>query len=407
MIIPVFNVEHYIKESLNSIIKQSIGFENLEVIMVNDCSTDKSGEIIDQFASKYKNFNAIHLPENSGTPGKPRNIGIKFATSKYLMFLDPDDYYTVDACEILYHKIIEEKADIISGKYDILKSDQIIEINFKNKGFENSDTVKVKNIDECENLLKLPPSVWTKIFKREFIQKNEIMFPEEIPGEDLVFFIKSMLIARKIVFLNDYVVYHYRIRDKNNKSLSFNYTKNLIIGLMEAYMCVLELLSKHGKEKYFPGTIKDHLGYWIEKISLSNLSYEDKMEALERSEKLFENCKKVNEVPNLKSTIPIFNYIINKQFGEAILSMEKLRLVSDINQIKKQYNSELQKQKQQYENKLQKQKQQYENKLQKQKQQYENKLQKQKQLIQEIKTSNSWKITKPLRKASHYIKPKN
>jgi glycosyltransferase involved in cell wall biosynthesis len=396
IIIPVFNVEHYIKESLNSIIKQSIGFENLEVIMVNDGSTDKSGEIIDQFASKYDNFKAIHLPENSGTAGKPRNIGIKFASSKYLMFLDPDDYYTDDACELLYNKIIEEKADIISGKYDILKSDQIIEINFKNKGFENSDIINVKNIDECENLLKLPPSVWTKIFKHEFIQKNKIMFPEGIPGEDLVFFIESMLRARKIVFLNDYVVYHYRIRDKNNKSVSFNYTKKLIMGLIEAYICVLELLIKHGKEKYFPNTIKDHLGYWIEKISLSDLSYKDKMEALEKSEKLFENCKKGNVVPNLKITIPVFDFIINKQFEEAILSMEKVRSVSDINQIKKQY-----------ENKLQKQKQQYENKLQKQKQQYENKLQKQKQLIHEIKTSNSWKITKPLRKASNYIKPKN
>ena len=117
IILPIFNVEDYIKDALKSIVNQTIGLEHLEVIMVDDCSTDKSGEIMDEYANKYENFTAIHLPENSGAAGKPRNVGMEKATGDYLMFLDPDDYYTDNACEILYNKIVEEDVDIVFGKY--------------------------------------------------------------------------------------------------------------------------------------------------------------------------------------------------------------------------------------------------------------------------------------------------
>ena len=113
IVVPVFNVENYIKNALDSILKQSIGFEHLEVIMVNDHSTDKSGEIIDEYAAKYGNFTAVHLSENSGAAGKPRNVGMEKATADYIMFLDPDDYYTYNACEVLYSKIINENAETV------------------------------------------------------------------------------------------------------------------------------------------------------------------------------------------------------------------------------------------------------------------------------------------------------
>lgn len=114
---PVYNVEKFIEEALNSILKQSIGHENLEIIMVNDCSTDSTGRIIDEYEAKYKNFKAIHLPENSSFAGKPRNVGIQNSTAPYIMFLDPDDYYLKEACETLYNKIISKDVDIVFGKY--------------------------------------------------------------------------------------------------------------------------------------------------------------------------------------------------------------------------------------------------------------------------------------------------
>jgi len=134
--------------------------------MVNDCSTDNSGKIMDEYANKYKNFKAIHLLENSGAAGKPRNIGIENSTGNYLMFLDPDDYYTENACEILFNRIVAENVDIVFSRFVYV---------FENKTqkcysiFGDLDEIKVKRIDEEPKLLTIPPSIWTKIFKRSFI----------------------------------------------------------------------------------------------------------------------------------------------------------------------------------------------------------------------------------------------
>lgn len=73
--------------------------------MVDDGSTDSSGEIMDEYAAEYENFKSIHLQENSGAAGKPKNCGLDHATAEYLMFLDADDYYNDDACEVLYNEI--------------------------------------------------------------------------------------------------------------------------------------------------------------------------------------------------------------------------------------------------------------------------------------------------------------
>jgi glycosyltransferase involved in cell wall biosynthesis len=103
IVIPVYNVESYIEMAFESIKNQTIGFNNIEVIMVNDCSYDNSGKIIEKYANEYDNCIAIHLKENSGAAGLPRNIAIENASSDYIMFLDPDDYYEKNACKTLHY----------------------------------------------------------------------------------------------------------------------------------------------------------------------------------------------------------------------------------------------------------------------------------------------------------------
>ena len=89
VIIPVYNAENTLKQAVNSVINQSIGFENIELILVDDNSNDNSRKIIQDYADKYGNVKAIFLRENSGSPSKPRNTGIDNATAPYLMFLEP------------------------------------------------------------------------------------------------------------------------------------------------------------------------------------------------------------------------------------------------------------------------------------------------------------------------------
>lgn len=323
VIIPVFNVEDYIRDALDSILKQTIGFEHLEVIMINDCSTDRSGEIIDEYASKYTNFISIHLPENSGTAGKPRNIGIKEATGDYLMFLDPDDLYTDDACEVLYSTIKEENIDIVFGKYIIFSENtkQKVVYNFK-----DIKEIKVETVEDDPRLLTLPPSIWTKIYKRSFIQENNLLFPLDILlAEDLAFIIDSFLKAKGILFLNDYYCYYYRIRNlKGKESITNNKNKNNLIGAAEGYYKTYNILKSNGKERYFPSIFKPHLEFWADGFITSNTTKSEKKEVLEKIGLLFEKLKEYDVNPQKKYLIPLFNSISNKNYEESILLVEIL-----------------------------------------------------------------------------------
>lgn len=115
IIIPTFNVENDLQRAINSLLNQTIGFENLEIILVDDNSTDNTQEIILEYSKEYKNIKYHFLEENSGSAGKPRNIGIKIATSTYVIFLDNDDEYVKEACEIFYKIITQKNVNFIVG----------------------------------------------------------------------------------------------------------------------------------------------------------------------------------------------------------------------------------------------------------------------------------------------------
>jgi glycosyltransferase involved in cell wall biosynthesis len=95
--------------------------------MVDDLSTDNSGKIMDEYAEKYENFTSIHN-DNSVVVGKPRNLGMEIATADYIMFLDHDDYFSDDDCEILYNKISTENVGMVFGNYSNFHKDNILRV---------------------------------------------------------------------------------------------------------------------------------------------------------------------------------------------------------------------------------------------------------------------------------------
>ena len=117
IILPIFNVGDHLRGGIDSLVNQTIGNENLEIIMVNDCSTDGSGEIIDEYDEKYECCRAIHHEKNSGAAYTPRNTGIDACTGDYIMFLDPDDRYTPDAVETLYQAVTANDAQMAFGRF--------------------------------------------------------------------------------------------------------------------------------------------------------------------------------------------------------------------------------------------------------------------------------------------------
>lgn len=119
VIIPIYNQEKYLDRAINSVINQSIGFENIELLLVDDCSIDNTKEIINNYINMYENIKGLFLEKNSGGASKPRNIGIKNSTSKYLMFLDPDDYYLEDTIKVLFNEI-ESDSDLDHVRANLL-----------------------------------------------------------------------------------------------------------------------------------------------------------------------------------------------------------------------------------------------------------------------------------------------
>ena len=173
MIIPAFNVDDCLDTAMNSIINQTIGFENIEVIIVDDCSTDNTRQIIKQYVNKYDNCKGIFLEKNNGGAGIPRNVGIKQATSKYLMFIDPDDEWEKDACEVYYNKIVETGADLVYSHWTFVAGDKLSKTSHKylkeEKEYVFTDNDNIINYHKYYR-----PGMCAGIYDKEFVLNHHI-----------------------------------------------------------------------------------------------------------------------------------------------------------------------------------------------------------------------------------------
>lgn len=280
IIVPTFNVEKYIKRCFDSLVRQSIGFSNIQVIFVDDCSYDNTCEIIDNYAKDYENVISIHLQENSGAAGKPRNEGMKFAFAEYLLFLDSDDFLMDNACEVLYNKIIESDVDIVVAGYK--KQDWIA---YWKSELNESESL-IENTKNNVSILLNPPGLAAKLFKREFLIKNDITFVEKLPAQDLIFLTESYLKANSILSLNTFIAFEYCVRQEDNDiSITQNITKKYLYSLLEAYAIIFDLLEEYCidnrlKKLYFT---KNHFNFLRVQIKQSNLN-ENELSALFSSE---------------------------------------------------------------------------------------------------------------------------
>lgn len=321
IIVPVYNIDKYIEDTLESVVRQTFGLENLEVVMVDDGSTDKTGRIIDNYANKYENFIAIHLSKNSGFPGKPRNIGIEKASGNYLMFLDHDDLYADDICETLYNRITTENADIVYCRYmNLFEGNK--KVHHPYVFDDDIDEINVKTIENEKRLLLNPPSIWTKIFKKEFILNNKILFPENTLAEDITFMVQAYLKAKGIIFLNNYVGYYYRIRQNENASTIFSKNKKSLMAMLEGYYNIHNIWKSAGKEDYFSFNCQTSLPFWVTLFISSDLSRLEKKELLKKAKPLFQKYESYGFEHPKKHITLLIRLIVNNQFDDAILFSE-------------------------------------------------------------------------------------
>lgn len=206
IIIPVYNVEAYIKRCLDSVINQTLN--DIEIICINDGSTDNSAKIIEKYA-KLDNRILLINQANQGV-SIARNMGIKQSTGEYLIFVDPNDWIETNLAEVAYKKIHEDNLDVVSFGYkchteDIYYVAHTIDILDKNKNI--IPLGDIKNLVHC---------AWDKIYKREFIINNKIVFPLNVKNaEDGCFSLQCLLHNAKWGGLNK-SLYNYREIRKNS-----------------------------------------------------------------------------------------------------------------------------------------------------------------------------------------------
>ena len=326
VIIPTFNTGDLLKDLFDSIKNQTIGFDNVEIIFVDDASKDVyTLDLINSYESDYSNCKAIFLNENSSFPGKPRNIGLEASTSDFVIFADHDDSYNPDAFEKLYNKITEENADfVISNYYKVYSNKKV-----KEKTVFNGESVKINDISQDLRFFEIGPSIWTKLFRKKFLIENNIKFLEGMLAEDVYVATNVSLNANGIIYLNDFYGYNYKIRDrKGNKSTIHIRNKKYIEAMLNGYYEISNMLKEQNKEKYGKIIFKSHLTSWLYTIVLSRIDLKDKTELLIKSSNIFK--KYYTEDPYFQGKyVNLANYIINEDFSRAILEANKLE--EDIN----------------------------------------------------------------------------
>lgn len=220
VIVPVYNVENYLRKCLDSLVSQTL--KDIEIIVVNDGSQDNSQVIIDEYVKKYPSLLKSFIKENGGL-SSARNYGLKFSNGEYISFVDSDDWLDLNALEEMYNKAKEDEADVVI-------CDMVSHYN-------NYDDYK--NCTKFNSVFEVTPSACNKIFKKDVV--NNIKFLQGLWYEDLNFSFKIFFETSKISVINK-GFYHCSCREgsitNNNNSL-----KNLDI------ITVIDDLKEYSKNK--------------------------------------------------------------------------------------------------------------------------------------------------------------
>ncbi len=214
VIIPVYNVEKYLDDCLKSILNQK--YDNLEIIIVDDGSTDKSGDIAKRYASSNKSIKIVH--QKNGGLSSARNTGIKHAHGEWVVFVDSDDYVDEHYVARLIEKANKSQADVVTCSFTPFSDDGSLLKKIPvwpekiMSGYEAIDDMTAH---------RQPAYICLSIFRLALFKENNIVFPEGQEYEDIITRIKLLYFAKKVAFLNDRL-YYYRIRKDSITGKSFS-----------------------------------------------------------------------------------------------------------------------------------------------------------------------------------------
>ena len=241
VIVPVYNVENYLNKCLDSLINQT--YKNLEIIVINDGSTDNSGEICQEYAQKDNRI--IYIEQENGGLSDARNTGLERMTGSYVTFVDSDDWIEPDYVEVLYNKLIEYQADIAIGNYYSYNEDEAMyyfHINGESYYEKLYDNISIfENLYDSKQMKSFSLiSAWGKIYKAKLF--DDILFDKGKLGEDGYINQKLYLLVQKVIYINQ-GLYAYRQR---SGSITKTWTEKWMHALVDAMSERITLLANMG-----------------------------------------------------------------------------------------------------------------------------------------------------------------
>lgn len=319
IIVPVYNTQEYLPACLESLVNQTL--EQIEIILVDDGSTDCSGEIISEYARNFPTKIKALYKENGGQ-ASARNLGIHHSKGKYIGFVDSDDIVSVDMYKNMYESAEKNGSDLVECDYTYCKTLGKEEIPLRKYG-----VVKKRN-KIPEYFIDPLVSPWNKLYRKSVIEKAQVHFPEGLIYEDTVFYINLLPWIKETSFLEQSYVTHYARCDSTQTKKG-----NSKVGDM---LTIIEMIAQYYQVHHFWEAYKDEVEYFCVKILLcSSLG---RMSSLGDKHFRKKNLQRINKIikgyfpdyrknPYFKSgwqnlyirncnrwTMPLFSYLIGKVY---------------------------------------------------------------------------------------------
>ncbi|ASJ21518.1 beta-1, 3-galactosyltransferase [Brachyspira hampsonii] len=330
VILPVYNIENYVGKCLDSVINQTL--KDIEIICVNDCSTDNSENIIKKYIKKDNRIKLINHNENQGL-GFSRNTGMYNSNSDYLVFIDPDDFVSSNFVEELYNTALKYDADMVftNNMYTVNEKNGYIKpfyhnrINIWKKKFKNTWNEGISNFNvntpEKENTPEYPlVSAVNKIFKKTFLEKNKLIYSKYRIAEDVDFFYRFLVHNPKMYYNNN--AKYYYLQRSTSLAGSVHTTKKIPIAILEVFENVFNYYNENKKELLMDCNYYNFFSFLY---TFNNYKADNKNEFYK---KCHETMKKLDvEIDRDKHAFYAYSVYIMKTYDDYNIYLEKIESI--------------------------------------------------------------------------------
>lgn len=330
VVLPIYNVEKYLKKCLDSIINQTL--KDIEIICVNDCSSDNSESIIKEYINKDNRVKFISHKENQGL-GFARNSGLLESRGEYVSFIDSDDFVSENFIEELYNTAVKYNADIVftNNIYTVNESTNNIKpyyhnrLNIWKKKFNNSYIEGISNFnvntEEKENTPEYPLVVaWNKLYNKNFLTEHKLIYSKYRLAEDADMFYRFLVYNPKMCYNNN--AKYYYLQRSTSLIGNIAHTKNMPLAILEVFENIFNYYKENKKELLIDC---NYYNFFSLLHTFNNYKAENKDEFYKLCHNLI---KKLDvEIDRKKHAFYSYNVYIMKTYDDYNIYIEKIESI--------------------------------------------------------------------------------